>query len=40
MGWEAMHLWRFGPWHFREVAGEFDQAVKLCDAGRSGALDR
>jgi hypothetical protein len=31
MGWEAMHLWRFGPWYFDEVRGEFDTALTLTD---------
>jgi len=39
MGWEAMHLWRFGPWSFHEVTGEFDQTLTLqdtlADPGRS-----
>jgi len=31
MGWHATHLWRFGPWYFNQVRGEFDQALALKD---------
>jgi hypothetical protein len=31
MGWEAMHLWRFGPWYVNEVRGEFDTALTVAE---------
>jgi Plasmid pRiA4b ORF-3-like protein len=31
MGWQAMHLWRFGPWHFDQVGGEFPPARPLSE---------
>lgn len=37
MGWQGFHLWRFGPWLFNEVKGEFVPTLTLEDVmGKPG----